>query len=362
MKRNLFFLLLTVSVIAILSFVSCKPAEQPSTAPSSDSSPAPSQPSKVEPIVWKVQSSYGSVTTCGAAGKAWAERLETITNGRLKGEFYEPNALCPIGETPSALGKGMIQASYQWGGYYGAKIPIGNIECGIPMLPVSESGIARHLWYDLGYLDLVREAYAKYDIYYLAPNFFPDPYSMGFSGNVKSLADVQGKKVRAVGIWGDMVQNLGGSPVSIPYAEIYTGLKLGTVDGAITCIISGLDEQKHMEVLKSYLLPNLYYLVDNVTISMDAWNSLPEDVKELVEESAVYHFADWENRTRWALINSEERAEQAGVQFSVLSQSETDTVADALMQAWYKQGEKDEYAARAIEMTSDILRQTGYIQ
>lgn len=72
---------------------------------------------------------------------------------------------------------------------------------------------------------------------------------------IKSPADFKGKKVRVFseGL-ADEVRRFGGSPVKLPFSEVYTALQYGTVDAAITGF-QGVDSQKLYEVSKYVLVP-----------------------------------------------------------------------------------------------------------
>lgn len=352
LRANLFFF--GISCIIILLVFSVIGFAQPKGTPAA--------PTAVKPIVWKLQTAYGSVTTCGAAGKTWADRVEKLTGGRLKVEWYEPGALCKIPDIIPGLSKGLFEASYQWGGYYSTKIPMGDIDAGVPMLSTKETGVMQHLWYGRGFLNLVRDAYAKHNIFFLAPNFFPDPYSYGFRGDIKNLAAFKGQKVRSVGMWTDLTKDLGASPTSVPYAEIYMALKLGTVDGAMTCTVSGMMEYKHWEVIKSYFLPSLYYLADNITINMDAWKALPKDIRDLLEEHTRYHFAEWTNRTQWMATLAEQKAKEQGVKFYYYSPEEWEVIKEKFMTVFDKLGKKDEYCAKAVPLVKDTLKEAGLLK
>lgn len=103
---------------------------------------------------------------------------------------------------------------------------------------------------------------------------------------VEKLEDIKGKKIRtfSVGLV-DFVSALGGEPVSMPVADLYTALERGTIQGAIT----GPDQvegQRLYEVCK--------YMVDlqcgsapaYTVISRKTWDRLPADLKKVVEDIA----------------------------------------------------------------------------
>ncbi|WP_339948103.1 TRAP transporter substrate-binding protein DctP [uncultured Albimonas sp.] len=71
-----------------------------------------------------------------------------------------------------------------------------------------------------------------------------EPFSLICHGrSVASLDDFRGLKVRATGALARMVQNLGGTPVNITFAEVYEGLQRGQVD----CTASGAASLRGMQ-------------------------------------------------------------------------------------------------------------------
>ena len=72
---------------------------------------------------------------------------------------------------------------------------------------------------------------------------------------VKSLADVKGMKIRVQqsDLWVAMLQAMGANATPMPYAEVYTALKTGVVDGAENNWPS-YDTSRHYEVAKYYAI------------------------------------------------------------------------------------------------------------
>jgi len=72
---------------------------------------------------------------------------------------------------------------------------------------------------------------------------------------ILSPTDLKGKKVRVFSAGQvEAVRLLGGSPVNIAFAEVYTAMQRGTVDAAIIGF-QGVDSQKMYEVSKYVLVP-----------------------------------------------------------------------------------------------------------
>ncbi|MFB3895105.1 MAG: hypothetical protein ACE14V_02265 [bacterium] len=72
-----------------------------------------------------------------------------------------------------------------------------------------------------------------------------------FDKKVIVSSSIKGKKIRAAGgALSYYVEAIGGTPVPVPYSEVYMAMKLGTVDGFMQGIVD-LEDQKLKEVTKS---------------------------------------------------------------------------------------------------------------
>ncbi len=75
---------------------------------------------------------------------------------------------------------------------------------------------------------------------------------------VKTPGDLKGKKVRVFSEGqAQAIRAFGGSPVTIPFADVYSAMQYGTVDAAIIGF-QGVDSQRMYEVSKYVLVPAAY--------------------------------------------------------------------------------------------------------
>ncbi|MFT0548691.1 TRAP transporter substrate-binding protein [Allopusillimonas ginsengisoli] len=104
---------------------------------------------------------------------------------------------------------------------------------------------------------------------------------------VKQLTDLKGRKIRTRGRnMADYVSALGGSPVTLPFAEVVTALQTGVIDCAVTGIGSG-NAAKWYEVANNlYNLP-IDWSVGFYGIGMKRWQKLDPAVQALLEEQAL---------------------------------------------------------------------------
>ncbi|HJV79691.1 TRAP transporter substrate-binding protein DctP [Noviherbaspirillum sp.] len=102
---------------------------------------------------------------------------------------------------------------------------------------------------------------------------------------LKTLEDFKGMRIRASTEYNTIqVQTLGGASSLISSAEIYQGLSLGTIDGAITGPSSFIS-RKLYEVAKYDMNSSQGYGNFGTVVSLKWWNSLPPDVKDLLTKA-----------------------------------------------------------------------------
>lgn len=98
---------------------------------------------------------------------------------------------------------------------------------------------------------------------------------------VQTLADFKGLKTRATGFCAKIVENLGGSPVSMPQGETYEALQKGVVD-ATFCPVETLKGWKQGEVIQSVTDCRCigYTTTFFVVMNRERWEALPPEVQE----------------------------------------------------------------------------------
>lgn len=100
---------------------------------------------------------------------------------------------------------------------------------------------------------------------------------------VRSLKDLKGLELRVGGTQADIIKNLGGIPVAMPQSDTPEALQKGTVKGHVSS----------MEVLKDFnyaaytanaTIANLWVVTFSVVMNKGKWNSLPADVKKVIDD------------------------------------------------------------------------------
>jgi len=327
---------------------------------------------KSDVITWKGQSCFASTSApygpfgpkqTGVMGGAlmWTEWLKKASGGRLLIDWAEPGAIVPNSEVDTAVGKNVVQISYAYGAYYAGRIPETDVETG---------GV--FLWEDLdqvfecmtkyGFYEAMQKIYAKHNIKYVP---FPTNAIQGIGTGFPAPdpASFKGKKIRAIGMWGDYIKMLGGSPVHIPWGEIYMAVKLGTIDGWCGGA-PALESLKLKEVTKGYVNPPQMSVANaNILINMDAFNALPADLQGLLQRDAMYasfaYSSNWHNQCNWVLKNAKK---EYGVTTYSWSSKDIDRLTRLAVEKIFPRiAKKSKGCAELLEIVKKQMRDYGRI-
>jgi TRAP-type C4-dicarboxylate transport system substrate-binding protein len=97
------------------------------------------------------------------------------------------------------------------------------------------------------------------------------------AGENITLEDLKGKKIRTFSAaLGDFVEAIGGTPVSIPLAEVVPALQRGVADCGVTASLSAYNA-KWYEVTTHAIQVNLGYSAGFMAVNMDVWKSLSDE-------------------------------------------------------------------------------------
>lgn len=244
-------------------------------------------------IRWKGQNGYSPPPDIGGpfpkdtAGTGnspvlFARWLNKATKGQFNLDLNPPGSIVPVNQMFQAVSKGVLDfGGLYYGAFHSGIMPETNIEVGLPFAweTVAEAWDAFH---NRGLLDEFRKIYAKHNIYWI-PVICNSNYSFGTTFPVPNLEALKGKKIRAGGVYGRLVKELGASAVNMPAGEVYMGLKLGTIDATILDM-GQLEANKLKEVWTNYVVsPNLSVIIGSFMINMDSFNKLPDNIKSMIE-------------------------------------------------------------------------------
>lgn len=119
-------------------------------------------------------------------------------------------------------------------------------------------------------------------------------------GDIKSLSDLSGKKVRSfTPTMSAFVEYLGATPVTLQFAEVYPALQRGVADCAITSPTSA-NTGNWPEVTNNMISLGINWSVQGHFMNLDKWNSLSPEQQTALQTA----FADLE-KAYWDIARNE---------------------------------------------------------
>lgn len=99
--------------------------------------------------------------------------------------------------------------------------------------------------------------------------------------------DLKGLNIRAPEspLFSDTIAEMGANPTPITFAEVYTSLQQGAIDGLTTTVQLMYDSQFY-EVSKYVTLTRHHFVPYVFMVNKDFYDNLPEDLQNIVQESA----------------------------------------------------------------------------
>jgi TRAP-type C4-dicarboxylate transport system substrate-binding protein len=306
----------------------------------------------------KFHNSYPPSLAFYKSGTKFRELVEEWSDGRIKFENYEAGALTSVAGMIDAVDQGIIDIGQSWGGFYVGDVPEADVEVGLP-LAWSEPWEAYDAYYNRGLKELAAEAYeSRFNV-----KHFPVPISMTYvvstRQDLSSLEDLKRLKIRALGVYGELMQSLGASAVVVPGPELYTALQLGTIDGLVYGIEAAV-AQGLQEYLKTAIVtPNFNAGVGHFLINRDTWNSLPPDLQNVIERAA--HYGTVASAMDYAAVEAASVGElqRAGVKLLTLSEAEQKKLVESATTLWDKIAERSEIAAKGVEIIREQQKDYG---
>jgi len=227
------------------------------------------------------------------------EKVNTDGKGLIKIQFIGgPRAMPPF-EVGNAVRTKVIDIANVTGAFYTNLMPEADA-LKLMTKPMSEQR-------KNGSWEFINQLHnQKMNAYFLARQFHNVPFHIYLNKKIDKL-DFTGLKIRVTPVYRDIVQALGGTPITTPPGEVYTALERGVVDG-YGWPVSGIFDLGWDKVTKFRVDPAFYGAEVNVLVNLDTWKSLNDAQRKVLTDAALWlEGLDSEN----VAINASERDRQA---------------------------------------------------
>src|SRR5499426_2924069 len=223
----------------------------------------------------------------GMSAERIADRIRSLSGGRLDITVYAAGEVVPAFEVLDAVGGGVAEIGHTASFYWQGKQPAAAFFTTVPFGLTPGEHVA---WVDAGGGQaLWDELYAPFGVKpFMGGN---TGVCMGgwFRNEIKGKADVGGMKIRSLGLGGEVYRRLGATPQTTPPAEILTSLQSGVID-AVEFVGPGTDI-----ALGLYRVAPFYYYpgfnkpngTGECIVSLSAWNALDAELKAIVAHACA---------------------------------------------------------------------------
>jgi TRAP-type C4-dicarboxylate transport system substrate-binding protein len=151
----------------------------------------------------------------------------------------------------------------------------------------------------------------KLNSYYLARQFHNVPFHIYLNKKIDKI-DFSGLKIRVTPVYRDVVEALGGTPITTAPGEVYTALERGVADG-YGWPVTGIFDLGWDKVTKFRMEPPFYSVEVNVLVNLDSWKALNDAQRKVLSDAALW--LEGLDSEKVAVIKAErERQAAAGIQ------------------------------------------------
>lgn len=192
---------------------------------------APALAQEAPAINWRLASSFPkSLDTIYGGAEELSKRLKEATDGKFNIQVFAAGEIVPGLDAINAAGDGTVQCAHSVGYYNWGKDPA--FACGAD-LPFMLSARAKAAYnYQGGGIEQYNEFLKKYQLVSFPGGNTGVQMGGWYRKEIKSLADMNGLKMRISGLAGRVVEKLGVVPQQIAGGDIYQSLEKGTIDAA----------------------------------------------------------------------------------------------------------------------------------
>ncbi|WP_431025154.1 TRAP transporter substrate-binding protein [Halomonas sp. H5] len=220
--------------------------------------------------------------------ETWAETLEEESGGELRIEMFPSGTLARPDAIYEAVGNGIADIGATAQGYTAGRFPLSQIvELPGVATTATQGACVLQTLYDEGHLD---EEYADTRPLFL---FTTGPGGIHTIGtDVQTPADLEGLRIRRpTAVAGDMLENMGASPVGMPAPDIYTSMQRGVIDG-LSFPWEGLKGFRINELVEYHTEVPFYTLIFVATMNQRAYERLSPEQQAVIDANSGMRWAE----------------------------------------------------------------------
>ena len=244
---------------------------------------------------WKMATGWGGGPLMDIGAKAFAEKMDQFSGGRIKIQVFPGGALGNALKVPETVKNGVAEMGHTWIGYDWGKDPTTVLFGGYAGSFDTERML--HWLYEAGGADMQRKYRDEADGIVSIPLFIRTAEAFLHSRKpVKTLADLKGLKIRTAGAWLEMAKDLGAAPVTTAGGDVFPMLERGAIDATEWGTLYENIPMGFHKVAKYIIYPGVHQPTApfELVINKEAWAKVSEPDRKLIETVAkLVTFESW---------------------------------------------------------------------
>lgn len=313
-------------------------AESPDESPGLETpTPDEAEPDPpVDPIELSVAVHWGPDVSFTLAWEWWANEVEDRTNGAVTFDFFHAGSLLPLGEVLDGVRDGRVDIGATAPAFHPAEFPLSNV-ISLPFITSNAEAQMEALAEVYESNEAFQAEYEALGLHMLGYTM-ATPSTVSAAQEINDLSDLRGLRIRGFGFLNDALDAVGAQGVAMDAGEIYESMQRGLLDGH-TLPLDQIIAFSLQEVTTHVVDSGLGNFGGNqMVISIERWNELPQDVREVMMEVAEEIPAVTTESLREKDDEACDILEELGVSVTVLpeesKQEWRDILGDSLVDRW----------------------------
>lgn len=314
-----------------------------------------------ESVSWRMQALWDGGTTPFAFEQKFVERVAELTDGKFEIKLFSAGQIVPANQAFDAVRGGAFQMMKTFDGYEAGKIPAFAFTSTIPF-GFSEPDQYEAWFYELGGLEMAREAYAKAGLTYIAPTVYGQE-PIHSTVRMESIADMAGKKGRFVGLASAVMSDLGVAVTPMATGEVYSGLEKGLIDFADRGDLTANFEAGLAEVAQFIILPGVHQptTATSYVANTAAYETLPDSFKAALAVAAREISGSLRQHILVQDSQVIEKYRDKGVEIIHLDASDVTAAREKAVESWKKATKGDALATRIVDSQTEFMHALGLV-
>ena len=220
--------------------------------------------------------------------KEWLDLITERTDGRITFDYFPAEQLAKSADLLDAAQSGLADMVYVSPLYMSDRLPLSSVAA-LPLV----GNVTDQLALNEAFQSLVMNELNDAEVLPLGVRavrgLVTAPYQiMSRKDKIDTLEQLKGLKIRSSGgVQETSVSALGAVPVAIPAPDLYPALQRGTVDGILFNLPTAAGYKLQEQLVYSTDNLNLGLFPVMYVINEDVWQTLPEDIRRVMIETAM---------------------------------------------------------------------------